>query len=168
MKSSLCAKETECEALRAQTARQSALIGSLQSRIQAIETRERNLQTRSETSIQTLQREKRSAEDKIKELLSRIRRLEVDLTNEEGQKDQAKVNFQELLRKLCVCLGIDLCESTHLNPECILGKTGEVVSELQRLRTKVTFSSTLYVSNLLLLSVPAKFDFFISLDNRNL
>ena len=43
-KSALCGRETECESLRSQTARQSALISSLQNRLQAAETRERNLQ----------------------------------------------------------------------------------------------------------------------------
>jgi hypothetical protein len=43
-KGALCAKENECETLRAQSARQSALIMSLQQRLQATETREKNLQ----------------------------------------------------------------------------------------------------------------------------
>lgn len=42
-KGALCAKENECETLRAQGARQSALIISLQQRLQATEAREKNL-----------------------------------------------------------------------------------------------------------------------------
>lgn len=44
VKSTLCAKDAECEQLRSQTARQSTLIGSLQQRLQAVEHRERALQ----------------------------------------------------------------------------------------------------------------------------
>lgn len=43
-KGALCAKDNECETMRAQSARQSALIISLQQRLQATETREKNLQ----------------------------------------------------------------------------------------------------------------------------
>ena len=43
-KGALCARDNECETLRVQSARQSALIISLQQRMQATETREKNLQ----------------------------------------------------------------------------------------------------------------------------
>ncbi|GAB0098460.1 coiled-coil domain-containing protein 170 [Sergentomyia squamirostris] len=137
-KSALCAKESECESLRAQTARQSAMIGSLQARLQASETRERNAQTRNETTVSTFQRDKRCLEEKIKELCCKIRRVECDLNAEEAHKDQAKNQFHDLLRRLCLCLGIDVCDNTILSPDSVLTKAGEIVTELQRLRTKVT------------------------------
>lgn len=43
-KGALCVRDNECETLRVQSARQSALIISLQQRMQATETREKNLQ----------------------------------------------------------------------------------------------------------------------------
>uniref|UniRef100_A0A1B0CQC2 Putative myosin class ii heavy chain n=1 Tax=Lutzomyia longipalpis TaxID=7200 RepID=A0A1B0CQC2_LUTLO len=137
-KSALCAKESECESLRAQTARQSAMIGSLQARLQASETRERNAQTRNETTVSTFQRDKRCLEDKVKELCAKLRRVECDLSAEESQKDQIKGQFHDLLRRLCLCLGIDVCDNTILSPDVVLTKAGEIVTELQRLRTKVT------------------------------
>lgn len=89
-KSSLCARDVECETLRTQTARQSALISSLQSRLQAVEHRERNLQTRSESTTTTLQREKKCLDEKNKELIARIRRLECELSSEEGHREQTR------------------------------------------------------------------------------
>ncbi|KAG4068837.1 hypothetical protein HA402_004985 [Bradysia odoriphaga] len=144
-KSSLSARDSECETLRAQTARQSALISSLQSRLQATEHRERNLQTRSEAATQLLQREKRSFEEKNKELVSRNRRLEGDLATEETHREQARCQLQDLVRRLCLCLGIDPCESNHLTPETVVAKATDVVAEVQRLRTKLgTTSETLH------------------------
>lgn len=87
LKGNLNARDTECETLRTQTARQSALIGSLQQKIQAIESRERATQSRSENLIQTLQREKKVMDDRIKDLVARVRRLEGDLSSEESQRE---------------------------------------------------------------------------------
>lgn len=88
LKGNLCARDAECDTLRTQTARQSALIGSLQAKIQTIENRERSFQSRSESSIQTLQREKKLMDDRIKDLVARLRRLEGDLSAEESQREQ--------------------------------------------------------------------------------
>lgn len=90
VKSTLCARDTECETLRTQSARQSALIISLQSRLHAIEARERNLQARSESTTQTLQRERKCLDDKNKVLGERIRRLECDLSAEETHREQTR------------------------------------------------------------------------------
>lgn len=136
-KTSLCAKETECESLRAQAARQSSLIGTLQSRLQASETREKNIQTRCDATIETLKREKRITDEKNKELLAKIRCLEVDLHNEENHKEQTRIQLQDLIRKLCICFEIDVCETSHLTPDCIINKAGEIVAELHRLKTKM-------------------------------
>ncbi|XP_058451467.1 coiled-coil domain-containing protein 170 isoform X3 [Malaya genurostris] len=136
-KSSLCAKENECEALRAQSARQTSLIGSLQQRLAAAESREKSLHSRTESVVGTLTRDKKHLEDKIKELCVKSRRLECDLTKEEGHRDQARTNLQDLIRRLCLCLGIDVCEGAHLTAECVLNKAAETVAELQRLRSKL-------------------------------
>ncbi|XP_038111592.1 coiled-coil domain-containing protein 170 isoform X2 [Culex quinquefasciatus] len=137
VKSSLCAKENECEALRAQSARQTSLISSLQQRLGASESREKNLHSRTENVVGTLNRDKKHMEDKIKELCAKTRRLECELSKEEGHRDQARAHLQDLVRRLCLCLGIDVCDGSHLTPECVLGKAGETVAELQRLRTKL-------------------------------
>lgn len=86
----LNARDAECETLRTQTARQSAMISSLQSKVHAIENRERSAQNRSENAIQTLQREKKVMDDRIKDLVARVRRLEGDLSAEEGQREQTR------------------------------------------------------------------------------
>lgn len=38
---------------------------------------------------------------------------------------------------MCLCLGIDVCDSSHLTPETVVTKTTDVVAEVQRLRTKL-------------------------------
>lgn len=136
-KAGLCAKENECETLRAQGARQSALIMSLQQRLQATETREKNLHLRSEQTSNTLQREKRGLEERVKEMCSKQRRLELDLTSEENLREQAKSHLADLVRKLGCVLGLDVSDSSHITPECVLTKTNDVVNELQRLRSKL-------------------------------
>lgn len=90
LKGTLNARDAECESLRMQTARQSALLGSLQTKIQAVESRERTAQGRSENIIQTQQREKKVMDDRIKDLVARVRRLEGDLSTEESQREQIR------------------------------------------------------------------------------
>lgn len=90
LKGNLTARDAECESLRTQTARQSALIGSLQAKVQAIEHRERSTQARNESTIQTLQREKKVMDDRIKDLVARVRRCEGDLSAEENQREQIR------------------------------------------------------------------------------
>lgn len=90
LKGNLNARDSECETLRTQTARQSALMSSLQAKIQAIENRERTSQSRNENVIQTLQREKKVLDDRIKDLAARVRRLEGDLSVEESQREQTR------------------------------------------------------------------------------
>lgn len=105
-----------------------------------------------------MQREKRSLEEKNKELVSRNRRLEGDLATEETHREQARYTtyylrysvpiyqkkifiyrcqLQDLVRRLCLCLGIDPCEPNHLTPEAVVTKATDVVAEVQRLRTKL-------------------------------
>lgn len=46
--------------------------------------------------------------------------------------------MQDLIRRLCLCLAIDVCDSSNFTPEVVITKTGEIVAELQRLRTKLS------------------------------
>lgn len=62
-------------------------------------------QTRSEAATQLLQREKRSFEEKNKELISRNRRLEGDLSTEETHREQARYKIYSL----------KYCHSYHQN-----------------------------------------------------
>lgn len=52
-----------------------------------------------------------------------------------------RTQLRELIRRLCICLGIDVCDANHLTPECVVTKANEMVSELQRLRTKYATTS---------------------------
>lgn len=44
----------------------------------------------------------------------------------------------DLIRRLCLCLSIDVCDSNNLTSEAVINKAAEIVTELQRLRTKLT------------------------------
>lgn len=48
-----------------------------------------------------------------------------------------RAQFHDLVRRLCVCLAIDVSDTTNLSPELVVTKTGEIVSELQRIRNKL-------------------------------
>lgn len=140
-KSSLCAKETECETVRAQTARQTQMIQSLQARIHTGEMREKSLAQKSEATISSLQREKRCLEEKNKDCCARLRRMECDLGTEEGQKEGYRTQLHDLIRRLALCLGMDVCETAHVpDAGLVLSKAGEMVTELQKMRMKVTAS----------------------------
>lgn len=99
LKSTLCARDTECETLRVQMARQSALISSLQSRLTAAEQRDRTNQAKAENTTQTLQREKKILDDRIKDLVARARRLEADVATEESQREQIRYLLKHFLRE---------------------------------------------------------------------
>ncbi|KAL7739721.1 hypothetical protein ACLKA6_012700 [Drosophila palustris] len=140
-RSALCSKEADVENLRAQAARQTALIASLQSRLQAAENREQSVQVRCDSTIQTVQREKRASDERNKELLCKIQHLEAHAATEESHKEQAKAQLHDLLRRLSICLGMDVCESnqnSHATPECVVSRAEEVMIELQRAKAKVT------------------------------
>ncbi|KAH8377706.1 hypothetical protein KR093_006716 [Drosophila rubida] len=137
----LCSKEAEVENLRAQAARQTALIGSLQGRLQASENREQAVQARCDATIQTVQREKRASDERNKELLCKLQHLESAAASEESHKEQAKAQLHDLLRRLSVCLGMEVCESnanSHATPECVVSRAEEVMMELQRAKSKVS------------------------------
>ncbi|XP_067625294.1 coiled-coil domain-containing protein 170 [Eurosta solidaginis] len=136
-RATLAARESECENLRAQTARQSALITSLQSRLQSAENREQSIQTRCDATIQTIQREKHASDERNKELQCKVQHLENHVAAEEQHKEQARKQLNDLVRRLATCLGVDLCENAHLTPECVLTRAEEVMIELQRNKAKV-------------------------------
>ncbi|XP_075151132.1 uncharacterized protein LOC142225242 [Haematobia irritans] len=140
VKATLCSRDSECENLRAQAARQTALISSLQSRLHAAENREESVQQRCDSTIQTIQREKRSADDRCKELLGKIQHLETHLANEESQKEQARNQMCDFLKRLSNSLGMEPCDSAQLTPDCVFARTEEVMTDLQR--TKAKLSST--------------------------
>ncbi|KRF81964.1 uncharacterized protein Dvir_GJ19787, isoform B [Drosophila virilis] len=138
-RSALCSRESDVENLRAQAARQTALIASLQSRLQSAEQREQSVQARCDATIQTVQREKRSSDERNKELLCKLQQLEQHAASEQSHKEQAKAQLHELLRRLSACLGLDVCESQdgHATPECVVSRVEELMLELQRAKAKV-------------------------------
>ncbi|EDW90301.2 coiled-coil domain-containing protein 170 isoform X1 [Drosophila yakuba] len=140
-RTALCSKDADIENLRAQAARQTALIGSLQSRLQNSESREHAVQARCDSTIQTVQREKRSSDERNKELICKIQHLESHVASEESQKDQVKAQLHDLLRRLSIGLGMDVCDgnqNSHATPECIISRAEEVMVELQRSKAKVS------------------------------
>ncbi|KAH8282549.1 hypothetical protein KR054_008326 [Drosophila jambulina] len=140
-RTALCSKEADIENLRAQAARQTALIGSLQSRLQNAESREQSVQARCDATISTLQREKRSSDERNKELICKIQHLETHVASEEAHKEQAKSQLHDLLRRLSIALGMDVCDgnqNSHATPECIVSRAEEVMVELQRAKAKVS------------------------------
>lgn len=134
----MCSRDSECENLRAQAARQSALISSLQSRLQAAENREQNVQQRCDSTIDTIQREKRSADERCKELLAKIQHLETHLATEEAQKEQARNQLCDFLKRLSHCLGMEACDNAQLTTDCVFARAEELMTDLQRSKSKVT------------------------------
>ncbi|CAB3378946.1 Hypothetical predicted protein [Cloeon dipterum] len=131
--------QTECENLREQSARQSAVIASLKKRQTELEDRERCLNVSSgriEADLQTVQRDKRYLEENIKELEKRVRCLELECNSEEQQKDIARKSMHDLVRRLSVALGTEFCDSVVSCPESLVHKASELVQETARLRTR--------------------------------
>lgn len=52
-----------------------------------------------------------------------------------------RAQLQDLVRRLCLCLGIDVCDTGNLTPDLVVSKAAEIVAELQRMRTKLTTTS---------------------------
>lgn len=116
--------------MREQAVRQNAIIASLKKRIHELEERERNLyasQGRNEIAIQSLQRDSKYHEDKVKELEKKVRSLELDLSSEEQKKEAARNSFQDFVRRLAIALGSDIVESSHMSPETLVHKASELV-----------------------------------------
>ncbi|KAJ8922565.1 hypothetical protein NQ315_007595 [Exocentrus adspersus] len=133
--------QVEADQLREQSARQNAIISSLRKRVHELEERERNLiaaQGRHEIALQTAHRDVRYAEDKVKELESKLRNLEIDLNAEEQKKEAARAQFQDFVRRLAVALGSDILDYTHISPESLVLKASELVQETSRLRNKTS------------------------------
>lgn len=135
-------QQVEIDHLREQNARQNAIISSLKKKIHDLEEVNRNLQTaqgRCELSVQTLQRDNRYCEEKIKDMEKKIRSLELECHNEEQQKENARCQFHDLVRRLSAALDADFCDSTHSHsPESLIIKAAELVQEITRLKNKCT------------------------------
>ncbi|XP_023952719.2 coiled-coil domain-containing protein 170 isoform X2 [Bicyclus anynana] len=133
-------QQVEIDHLREQNARQNAIISSLKKKIQDLEEFQRNLQAsqgRSELTVQTLQRDNRYCEEKIKDLEKKLRSLELECHNEEQQKENARCQFHDLVRRLSVALDADFCDTAHTHsPESLIIKAAELVQEITRLKNK--------------------------------
>ncbi|XP_023723105.1 coiled-coil domain-containing protein 170 isoform X3 [Cryptotermes secundus] len=139
--------QVETEQLREQAARQNAVIASLKKRIQDLEERERNLiasQGRAEMAMQTLQRENRYQEEKVKDLEKKVHSLELECNSEEAMKEAQRKAMQDLVRRLSSALGTDYSETMLSSPDGLIHKASDLVQETARLRTKsCTVSDTL-------------------------
>ncbi|XP_048517705.1 coiled-coil domain-containing protein 170 isoform X2 [Dendroctonus ponderosae] len=131
--------QVEAEQLREQAARQNAIISSLKKRVHELEERERNLfaaQGRHEISLQSAQRDIRYSEEKAKELESKVRHLEIELSSEEQKKESARLQFQDFVRRLSGALGVDAVDTSSISAEALVHKASELVQETSRLRSK--------------------------------
>lgn len=90
IKLQLHTRDNEIETLRAQSARQTAMISSLQDRLNATEIREKQVQAKSESNHHTFHREKKCFEEKAKELSIKIKRMEHDMSIELSHTEEAK------------------------------------------------------------------------------
>ncbi|KAL0880895.1 hypothetical protein ABMA27_002070 [Loxostege sticticalis] len=133
-------QQVEIDHLREQNARQNAIISSLKKKIQDLEEIHRNLQAtqgRCDLTVQTLQRDNRYYEDKIKDMEKKLRSLELECHNEEQQKENARCQFHDLVRRMSAALDADFCDTTHTHsPESLIIKAAELVQEISRLKNK--------------------------------
>lgn len=133
-------QQVEIDHLREQNARQNAIISSLRKKIQDLEEIQRNLQAshgRSEITVQTLQRDNRYCEEKIKDLEKKLRSLELECHTEEQQKENARSQFHDLIRRMSAALESDFCDTTHTHsPESLIIKAAELVQEITRLKNR--------------------------------
>ncbi|XP_006611826.1 coiled-coil domain-containing protein 170 [Apis dorsata] len=133
--------QLEADQLREQAARQNSIVSSLKKRIQESEERERNLyaaQGRSEIALQSLERDSRYHEEKVRECEKRIRQLEREASDERESKERARSSFQEFAGKLAGALTVEYRESVHPSPELVSQKVEELVQEASRLRSRNT------------------------------
>ncbi|CAG9828076.1 unnamed protein product, partial [Diabrotica balteata] len=77
------------------------------------------------------------SEEKIKELETKIRKLEFDLNAEEQKKESLKLQIQDFVRRLSVALGADLLDFAYINSESLFHKAAELIQETARLRNKI-------------------------------
>ncbi|KAL0831301.1 hypothetical protein ABMA28_002139 [Loxostege sticticalis] len=133
-------QQVEIDHLREQNARQNAIISSLKKKIHDLEEIHRNLQAtqgRCDLTVQTLQRDNRYYEDKIKDMEKKLRSLELECHNEEQQKENARCQFHDLVRRMSAALDADFCDTTHTHsPESLIIKAAELVQEISRLKNK--------------------------------
>lgn len=93
-------------------------------------------QGRSETALETLQRENKYQEEKNKELGRKIRALEVECHAEEQSKLAARESMSDFLRKLSNALGVMETIDSHASQECLAHKAADLVLETSRLRSR--------------------------------
>lgn len=133
-------QQVEIDHLREQNARQNAIISSLKKKIQDLDDAQRNLQqlqSRSDIAVHTLERDNRYYEEKIKDLEKKLRSLELECSSEEQQKENARCQFHDLIRRLSVALEVDFCDNTHAHsPETLIIKASELVQEITRLKNR--------------------------------
>ncbi|XP_065158638.1 coiled-coil domain-containing protein 170 isoform X2 [Atheta coriaria] len=136
--------QAEADNLREQAARQHAVIASFKQRITELEERERSnyaTQGRNEIAMQSLHRDARYAEERVKELEKKLRTTENQLCSEEQKKENARQGLNDLVRRLAVALGVDFCDASHVSTESLIHKAAELVQETSRLRTRTSTTS---------------------------
>lgn len=133
-------QQVEIDHLREQNARQNAIISSFKKKTQDLEESQRNLQalqSRSDVTVHTLERDNRYYEEKLKDFEKKYRSLELECSNEEQQKENARCQFHDLVRRLSVALETDFCDTGHTHsPETLIIKASELVQEITRLKNK--------------------------------
>ncbi|GLH16416.1 Uncharacterized protein GBIM_20689, partial [Gryllus bimaculatus] len=82
---------------------------------------------RTEATLQTLQRDNRYQEEKVKELEKKIRNLELECNSEESMKEAHRKAFHDLIRRLSSALGLEYSEAMVSSPESLIHKTTELV-----------------------------------------
>ncbi|KAK0089653.1 hypothetical protein PV325_006076 [Microctonus aethiopoides] len=133
--------QVETDQLREQAARQNSIISSLKKRIQDLEDREKNLysvQGRNEIMVQSLQRDVKYHEEKHREYEKKIRQMEHHMAEEIDLKERARLNLQDLVRRLAHALNSEFCDNKYHSSEMVIHKAEELVQEINRLRTKST------------------------------
>ncbi|XP_048480325.1 coiled-coil domain-containing protein 170 [Plutella xylostella] len=133
-------QQVELERLREQAARQLAVAGSLRQQLAAAGEAQRALQAaaaRQDLAVHTLERDNRYYEDKVKDLEKKLRSLELECGSEEQQKESARAQLHELLRRLSAALDADWADAAHA-PETLVMKAAELVQETARLKGRCT------------------------------
>lgn len=77
-------------------------------------------------------------EERVKELESKIRNLEMDLNAEEQKKESARHHFQDFVRRLSVALGTELSDYAHTSPETLVHKATELVQVGKHVKSRIS------------------------------
>lgn len=60
------------------------------------------------------------------------------MANEESQKEQARNQMCDFLKRMSMCLGMEACDSAQLTTDCVIARGEEVMTELQRTKSKLS------------------------------